>query len=314
MQTNTQSMETEVKEKNREPNLIVFAKQDYTPLQKDIFTVAVSQLDTGVNVQPDLFQNKTVSITAKMLGTVTEKNYQRLKQECKEMTKKHIEISNDEKQEFEFIVPFPRIKYRKGLIELTMFADVIQSFMELKNGYAEFYVRESLSLEHFNKKRLYEMLSSYKKRNVPVWTVYDDELKFYFGMEVTEYKGRPSQFERQIVSVCVEAINEKTSISVKYKRHKDLKGWYTTFEVVDKKQIEAKKETVGYNEKEQRLLVKLKELGVVRPDLIKTIMEHHQSTCWKWFSVNKEKLEVKKYPNPAGVLLVHLGLIEKKKK
>lgn len=306
-------METVVKEKNREPNLIVFAKQDYTPMQKDIFTIAVSQLDTGVNVQPDLFENKTVTITAKMLGAVTEKNYQRLKGECKEMVKKHIEVSNDAKLEFEFIVPFPRIKYRKGIIELTMFSDVIQSFMELKNGYAEFYVRESLSLEHFNKKRLYEMLSSYKKRNVPVWKVYDDELKFYLGMEVTEYKGRPKEFGTKIVSVCINAINEKTSISVEYTRDKDLQGWHTTFEVVDKKRIEPK-EPVHYNEKEQRLLEKLKGLGIVRPDLIRIIMSEHQSACWKWLTKHQSDLAAKKWPSPSGVLLTHLGMVQKKKK
>ena len=47
-------MENSIKEKNTEPNLIVFARQTFTPLQKDIFTLAVSQLETGLNVQPDL--------------------------------------------------------------------------------------------------------------------------------------------------------------------------------------------------------------------------------------------------------------------
>lgn len=305
-------MEPTINEKNQEPNLIVFARQAFTPLQKDIFTLAVSQLDTGLNVQPDLFQNKTVTITAKMLTEVSAKNYVRLKQECKDMATKVIEISNDEKQEFEFIVPFPRIKYSKGTIELTMFSDVVKSFMELKNGYAEYYVRESLSLEHFNKKRLYEMLSSYKKRNINTWKVYDDDLKHYLGMQIEEYKARPKQFERQIITVSVDAINEKTSISVDYTRAKDSNGWYTSFQVTEKKPKETSKiNELPSDEKSQRLIKNLKSMNL-RQDMIREIVLNHQIEAFRWIYANKEKLEKGKFPNPAGVLLVQLGIIQPK--
>lgn len=306
-------MENEVREKNREPNLIVFARQTFTPLQKDIFTLAVMQLETGMNVQSDLFQNQTVVVTLKMLSEVSTKLYTRLKQECKDLALKQLEISNDQKEEFDFIQPFPRIKYRKGVIELTMLADVAKSFLELKNGYAEYYIKESLSLEQFNKKRLYELLCSYKKRMIPTWTVYDDELKFLLGMEKEEYKGRPKEFATKIIGVCINAINDKTSILVKYIRQKDSQGWYTVFTVEDKKKAipEEKKSPPKMDEKSQRLMDKLKALNV-RQDFIHTIVEKHQSDCWKWLLANKENLDNKKFKNPAAVLLVHLGLVEPK--
>jgi plasmid replication initiation protein len=313
-------MENNIKEKNTEPNLIVFARQTFTPLQKDIFTLAVSQLETGLNVQPDLFHNKTVTVTAKMLSEVTEKKYSRLKQECKELAQKVLEISNDEKEEFEFIVPFPRIKYSKGLIELTMFADVAQSFLELKRGYAEYYVRESLSLEEFNKKRLYEMLCSYKKRFSPVWKVYDIELKRLLGMDIDNdpYKIRPKQFQERIIDTCLNAINDKTSIRVTYTRRKDANGWFTVFDVNDKvkkklpeeKKAEAPKQR---DEKSQRLYERLKSFGV-REDVIEVILKEHQPECWKWLNANKDNMDNKKFKNPAGVLLVHLGLVQGKLK
>lgn len=310
-------METGIKEKNQEPNLIVFARQTFTPLQKDIFTLAVSQLETGMNVQPDLFHNKTVTVTAKMLSEVTEKKYSRLRAECKELSQKVIEISNDEKEEFEFIVPFPRIKYSKGMIELTMFADVAQWFLELKKGFAEYYIRESLSLEHFNKKRLYEMLSAYKKRNINTWKVHDDELKYYFDMEVSEYKGRPKQFERQIIKVCVDAINEKTSIDVSYTRGKDLQGWWTTFEVKDKKgkALNKVKNELPTDEKSLRLIERLKPMNI-RMDLLREIVMNpeHQTECFRWLNANKDNLKNNKFSNPSGVLLVHLGLAKAKVK
>jgi len=309
-------MDLEIKEKNTEPNLIVFAKQSFTPLQKDIFTLAVSQLETGLNVQPDLFHNKTVTVTAKMLEEVTEKHYGRLKQECKDLAQKVIEISNDEKEEFEFIVPFPRIKYRKGLIELTMFADVAKSFLELKQGYAEYYIRESLSLEQFNKKRLYEMLSSYKKRFSPIWTVYDDQLKYYLGMETLEYKGRPKQFDKQIIQVCINAINERTSISVKYTRNKDKQGWYTVFTVTDKqkKELKGKEEPKPLDEKSQRLIERLRDVvGIVRPDIVQRIIEEKQKETWNWLAANRENIEKNVFKSNSGALLYHLGFAEPKK-
>ena len=308
-------MENQVKEKTSEPNMIVFARQTYTPLQKDIFTLAVSQLETGFNVQPDLFANKTVIITAKMLSEVAPKDYQRLKQECLDMQTKPFVVSNDAEEEFDSIIPFPRIKYKKGRIELTMFSDVAQSFLELKRGYSEIYIRESLSLEQFNKKRLYEMLCSYRKRFSPIWTVYDEQLKFYLGYANDEYKGRPKQFGTKIVGICVNAINEKTSLNVKYIREKDSQGWYTVFTVSEKKKIE---ETVGkeihvqvLDERSQRLVKRLGELNV-RQDYLRTIVEKHQPECWKWLTSNRDNLDTKKFRNPAGVMLVHLGLIEPK--
>lgn len=308
-------METEIKDKTQEPNLIVFSKQNYTALEKDIFTLAVSQLDTGLNVEPDLWNKLTdVTISASMLQEISEKSYERIKDVCISLQKKSIVIENKEKEEFETITAFPRIKYKKGLIKLTMFADVAKNFLELKNGYAEYYIKESLSLEQFNKKRFYEMFSSYKKRHHPVWTVYDNELKFYLGMEETEYKGRPKQFDKQIIHVCINAINDLTSISVKYTRQKDSSGWFTTFTVTDKRKIESKKEVFKpLDEKSQRLVERLKGIGIIRNDLVKIIVEEKQTACWNWLAANKDNITNKAFRSTAGTLLVHLGLAESKK-
>ena len=298
----------------------MFARQTFTPLQKDIFTLAVSQLETGLNVQPDLFNNKTVTITAKMLSEVADRRYGRLKQECKDIAQKVLEISDDEKEEFHFIVPFPEIKYKEELLNLPCFLMLHRSFLELKNGYSEYYMRESLSLEEFNKKRLYEMLCSYKKRNIPVWKVYDIELKNLLGMDIENdpYQIRHKQFTERVIDACINAINDKTSIKVTYTRKKDTNGWFTVFEVTDKakkklseeKKAEAPKQR---DEKSQRLYEKLKGFGV-REDVIEVIINEHQTECWKWLNANKDNMDKKKFKNPAGVLLVHLGLVQGKLK
>lgn len=303
-----------MKDKNREPNLIVYTRQDYTALEKDVVSAVVNNLDTGFNVQPDLFKNKTVTVSAKMID-LSKDNYHRLKRTARTLTEKKIEIIDDEKQEFDFIIPFPRIKYVKGNLELTMFADIIPHFLELKNGYTEYYLKESLSLHGVKTKRLYELLSSRKNLNHPDWKVYDDVLKEYLNIKQSAYKNRPQQFEKRFISENIEEINFKTSLIIEYDRDKDKEGWFTYFKIKEKiKEVkeEPKKDSKQLDEKSLRLIDKLNSFGIRRKDLVMNIVKNHQSDCWKWFHDNIDNIKNKKFRSPAGVLLVHLGLAEPK--
>jgi len=305
-----------MKDKNQEPNVIVYATQKYTALEKDVVSLIINQLDSGMNVQPDLFKNKTITVSAKMLD-MDSNQYSKLKRAALSLKKKEIQIIDDEKQEFDLITPFPRIKYRSGVLEITMLADVLPHFLELKNGYTEYYLKESLSLGTFRPKRLYELLSSRKKLFKPTWKVYDEELKAFFNIKPTSYTGRPSEFEEKQVSPFVEEINEKTSLIIKYKRDKDEGGWFTFFEIKEKPKIAPEqmpeRDPAKLDEKSLRCYKGLKNLGV-RDDLIWKIVqtEQLQKDFWKWVSQHRDDVKNKKWGNPAGVLLVHLGLAEAK--
>lgn len=296
----------------KQPNLIVFAKQNFSAIQKDIMTLAISQLDLG-EVQKDLFQNQLITLKAKMLSEVSGKHYTRLKSECKSLNTKQIEISDDEKEEFEFIVPFPKVKYKKGIIELTMLAEVAQQFLQLKLGYSEVYIRESLSLDSFSKKRFYELLSSYKNRNICTWNVYDKELIELLDA-TKSYKSRPKQFENEVIAVCINAINELTSLRVKYTREKVDKGvWLTSFQVENKqpKATIKKFNPAALDEKSARCLDWLKKMAI-NAKYHQKIIENYQPEFWKWIAANKDNLKEGKFKNPAAVLVVHLGLVEPK--
>lgn len=300
---------------NREPNVIVFARQSFTAMQKDIFTLAVCQLEAGINVQPDLFQNKTVIVKVSTLQLMAERNFQRIRTECTGLAEKYIEIYNEELQKFTIITPFPMIQYSNGIIELTMLAEVAQWFLELKKGYSEYYIRESLSLDTFNKKRIYELCCSFKKRNFKTWKVYDEELKPLLGMKLSEYKSRHKEFGQKIVALSVNAINDKTSLLIDFTRDEDSNGWYTVFKIEEKpkEQQQDDKPKLPQDEKSLRAMQKLKELNVRQDFITKIVLDAElQKSFWKWMSQNKENIENKKFKNVAGVLLVHLGLIEPK--
>lgn len=302
-----------MKEKNQEPNMIVYATQYYTALEKDVVSIVVNNLDTGFNIQPDLWQNKLVTVTAKMLN-IDARKYHHLKKVAETLVTKVIKYVDDEKEEFDFIVPFPRVKYNKGTLAITMFADVIPHFLELKNGYTEYYLKESLSLHGVRTKRLYELFSSKKKYLQPTLKLYDDELKKLLNIKPSAYKGRPQEIEDKQIIPNVDEINEKTSLDVKYQRDKDSVGWFTEFKIKERK---ADKEPEAnprvMDEKSKRCYEKLKELGVVRSDLVELIVNEHQDKFWAWIGLNKTNLEEGNFKSPSGVLLVHLGLFESKK-
>lgn len=310
----------------RSPNLIVLSNQSYSSLQKDIFTLAISQLEVGIDVNKDLFQNTTVCVPIKMLTQMSEKNYKRLKSECEKMSEKRIVISDDAKQKFEIITVFPRIVYNKNIIELTMFADVAERFMELKKGYSAYYIQESLSLNTYNKKRLYEILSIFKNRDYPEWFCLDSDLKLLLGIVdkkggEDKYKGRHTQFAEKIIGLSINSINEQTSLFISYKREQKEGEWGTRFFIKNKLTISTpKKEPLDeylskLDDKQQRLYNKLKDIKV-RIDMIKTILENDSfiSQSFKWFHDNQDNLKNKKFTNPAAILLVTLGLVEIKAK
>ena len=294
---------------SKEPNIMVFTWQKYTALEKDIVALIVNQLDTGVNVNSDLFQNKTITVTAKMLNA-TLNFYHKMQRASKTLVSKQISIINDEKEEFDFITPFPRIRYKKGTLEITMLADVLPHFLELKKGYTQYYIKELLSLNTFNPKRLYEMLSSYKYRNSKIWNVYDDELKNFLGMESSKYRGRPKEFEQKIIAKSIDEINEKTSLNIEYSRGRDEQGWYTSFKILE---IPKDEKTVldlsKLTEKQERCKERLEMLGVKRKDLLQKIVldKDLEAHFWQWWA--KYQTIYKEFKNPAGVVLKELGLV-----
>ncbi len=307
-----------MKKKNREPNLIVFSKQSYNAMEKNVVSVVINSLENGIDLQPELFEkNKTITVSAKMLN-LSKDNYHRLKKVSKSLISKTIEIIDDEKQEFELFVPFPHIKYKKGKLDITMLADVLPHFLELKNGYTEYYLQESLSLKRVETKRLYDLFSSQKKFNNSLWTVYDAHLIELLNISAKSYKGRPAKFEEAHITPKIEEINQKTRLDISVMdRGSDADGWFTTFRIVEvlkEDDFVIKKHEKKLTEKEIRLVEKLEKLNV-RKDLIKKILEDEkmQIDSWGWFSYNAEELRNKKFRNPAGVLLTHLGLVKKKK-
>jgi hypothetical protein len=121
-------------------------------------------------------------------------------------------------------------------------------------------------------------------------------------------------YERILEHAKVE-INEKTRLSVTLSPY-DKETQEVIFTTKDKQSKESLKtvleqlEDSNLNEKQIRCKNNLEKIGVIRVDLVSSILfdEGLQSKFWKWWSVNQ--ISYNEFKNPAGVLLKHLNLVK----
>ena len=139
---------------------------------------------------------------------------------------------------WERLIPFPKIgKYENGSIKIWFDGEYLKPILERKEGYAVFHIAEMFSLNGGHPKRLFEMFSSYKNRNVKRFDIEISILKDILGIP-DKYKDNPGMFMRKVVFPAIEQITEKTSISVKaaYKQRKGRTPASIIFDVERKEQ------------------------------------------------------------------------------
>ena len=139
---------------------------------------------------------------------------------------------------WERLIPFPKIgKYENGSIKIWFDGEYLKPILKRKEGYAVFHIAEMFSLNGGHPKRLFEMFSSYKNRNVKRFDIEISVLKNILGIP-DKYKDNHGMFMKMVVFPAVEQISEKTSISVKaaYKRRKGRTPASIIFDVERKEQ------------------------------------------------------------------------------
>lgn len=193
---------------NKQPNIITKSADQMTVIEKRLLYLVINRMDTGFNIQKDLFKNLEFKIPSKELG---ESNYKRIKEALTKLQGRRIIMIDDFKnKKFNSIVPFPMVSIDKGLITIKMFGDVIPYFIELKNGFTKYELEAALSLTSVYSQKLYELLSRWKDKKE--WHVDVEELKML--LNASEY--RYSDFRRACLDTAILEISGKTELNVTY--------------------------------------------------------------------------------------------------
>ena len=296
-----------IKVNNRQPNNITMARMDFEVIEKRLMYYVLNNIETGMNVQPELFnKNVTVNIPIKLLG---ETNYARIRNAAEKLQSRQIWLKDDPKQKkFDVITPFPRIQANREYIELTVFSDILPYFAELKNGYTEYRLKAAIALTSKYSQRFYEFLSRWK--DVGYWgPVQIDKLKELLFIE--DKYSDIYLFKKKVIDIAKKELAKKTEISFKYNLIKEGRK-YTKIEFFITHHPEnddlAKVDEYIKDEKDKRCKTILKEeFNITREDLIKTIVSEKQQDFWRWYHKYKTGV-VKVKNNPAGLLLKTLGI------
>ncbi len=201
---------------NQQPNIITKSTDEMTVIEKRILYLVINRLDTGFNVQPDLFKNMEFTIG---FNELKETNYDRIKKSIEKLQFRSLTlIDDDEKEEFERILPFPHIKIKGSTVKLTMLSTVMPYFLELRNGFTKYSLTAALTLTSIYSQKLYELLSRWKDKKE--WFVSLDELKTLLNAKNYAYP----QLKQKCLDRGIQEINQKTDLQVTWEPEKTGKS------------------------------------------------------------------------------------------
>lgn len=193
---------------NQQPNIITRSTDQMTVIEKRALYLVINRMETGFNVQTDLFKNAEFKITLKDLN---ETNYKRLKNSLLKLQSRKITMIDDfENKKFISIVPFPYVAIDKHHVTVKMMGDVIPYFLELKSGFTKYSLEAALSLTSVYSQKLYELCSRWRDKKS--WNVDLGELQLLLDAENYRYQ----DFRRRCLDPGMAEITEKTDIKVSY--------------------------------------------------------------------------------------------------
>ena len=137
----------------------------------------------------------------------------------KQMQKTSISWKDEKAESFVSILPKCRIEYG-GKIEITMFKEILQMILNVKNKYTSINVEQLMQLKSKHSARMILLLERIQgfSSNVPKLAKYSlEELNYLFG---THYK-RLGEFEREVLKKVKIDLDKFSRISFVYEKKMD---------------------------------------------------------------------------------------------
>jgi plasmid replication initiation protein len=292
---------------NRIPNALINSKHEYSSLEKRIFYLIMNDLNPSL--ENNLKGNRTVNIenVRELIGNPNSKTF---KETLSKLNTRQIKYINDHNEVYDFIIPFPRVRYENNTLSIVIFEEVIPDLLDLKKGFTRYQLDSALSLTSHHSQRMYEILSRWK--DLKQYTFELEYLKLLLGVENKYPKW--THFEMRVLKVAQKELTEKTDISFTYtkkkKGRKVAEVTFTIFHTQNKSELEdlpINVDAVIGDEEQQRLNEYLDKIGVLDSRLRKVIITEKKREFWKWLSdYKKEKFKINS--SISGHLLRTLGL------
>ena len=282
----------EIKKHNQSPNRIIFSEFETTLIERRIMYLIVNYLEPSFNVEKGSLQNVDINIPVSLLG---DKNYERIKEAALKLKRRELKYVDDDSKEFQFVTPFPIISYKEkeGIMKITVLANVLPIFLELKNGYTQYQIKAALSLTSTYAQKMYEILSRWK--DVGVWlNVSIEDLRKMLNVP-SNY--RYGDFKTKALKIAQKELAKHTDIEFSFEEHKTGRRFtHIDFYVKwDQNKDDYKGiEDAAIDVKSKKCLEYLDKIGIKNQGYRNTIVNEKQDEFWKWiYQVKTQKIKPK---------------------
>ena len=212
-QTDQLQIAFELRPTNYQPNAITESRQDFTEMEKKIVVLAINQLRHVAQTWQE-GQNVILLIP---YAELTHNHHSKITAAASTLTTKRISHQDVNKNEFDFIVPFPRVRSRrlqgKRYVELTMYSEVVPDFIELGKRYTSYDLKRMLSLSSIYAQRMYEIIMMFYGRGQKVFTYDVNKLRIALNYPADhDY----FDFKRKALQVAQQEMQQKVGLQFEF--------------------------------------------------------------------------------------------------
>jgi plasmid replication initiation protein len=197
-------------------NAITEANYDFSPLEKNIMYMMMSQIRKGD--EPEKYYFISVNELAQKTGV--DNSYVDYKNAIERMMSKIITIHKDNGNILQTTL-VSSAEYIKGhgIIELGIEPKLRPYLFELKQNFTTYQLELALILKSKFSKRMYEMLSQFKNTGILRLSVLDlkERLSLYDPKKKIEQYEKWSAFDKYVLKIAHKEINKLTDIKFEYK-------------------------------------------------------------------------------------------------
>jgi len=296
----------------QQSNFLTRARYEYTSVQKNIMYSLlgfVQELMFSKDELPEI-----IKIDLPITNLVGVKNNSRVIDQIKDLMKKPIDYQYSYKnRQFEAVttlISHAQHETGSSIVQLELPKKSLILLTNMMPGYTKFKRQVAMELRSLYAKRMYELMCKWQDKSA--FSMRIDELKDMLA--VTDKYAKYSAFKKYVLEQSKNELKEKADLYFEYKEIKEGRRFVKLdFVIIKKKEEELppkQMDIFNLNEKGERCILRLKELGITRPDLVKEIVSKRQQEFWSWLQKRKSDIKSGKYENPGGVLLKELGLLD----
>lgn len=212
-------------------NPLVEGRRDFSLIEARIFYLGlrdiVPKLTNKVKVWGDKAYTDfpTTVLTTKelvqMFGNC--KYYHTLKDICRDLAKKVIEIKGEEDGEYSFCPVFKRLNFKQSTgLTLIFSQDMIPYLLDLADKpFTKLPFEQVWALRSSYAMRLFELLLQYQNTKTHERTMTVEELRHCLGVPDEAYKDSIENFRRRVIESSIKDINEKTAYKIECEKVKE---------------------------------------------------------------------------------------------